>query len=125
MERCDVQHGESKTVDETALPTDGLHMLAADLLCVEVPQQPVIIRDKAIQLAVPLLRQTLVELLDKRQERPLGWKLLLMAINRNLRMPAKLFSVTRKPEAVEKVFATHERDVPQAWNATRILFDRN
>ena len=63
------------------LPSDRLYVLAADFLRVEIPQQPVVIGHEAVELPVPFLWQTLVELFDEGQERALRREFLLVLVN--------------------------------------------
>src|SRR5204862_3493978 len=89
------------------------------------PQQPVIVRHEAVEFAVPLLRQALVELLDKRQNRPLRRKSFLVPVNRNVRVPPEPLPIWRETEPIEKILAADQRNVPEARNAARVLLDRN
>src|SRR5437870_654038 len=99
---------------------DGLDVLAADLLVVEIPEQPVVVGDELVELAVPLLGQATVELLDERQERPLGWETLFVRVQRDVCVPAEAFAVAGEAEAVEEILAADQRDIPQARDAARV-----
>src|SRR5262245_51205395 len=104
-------------------PPHGLDMFPADLLRVEIPQQPVVVGDEPVQFTVPFFGQTFVELLDKRQQRSFGWEFLFMTVNRNFRIPTKSFAITGKSKPVKKVFSPNQRDVPQTRDAVWILLD--
>src|SRR6478672_3089596 len=100
-------------------------MLAAYVLRVEIPKQPIVIIDKLVQFPVPFFGQLFVKLLEEREQRPSGWEALLMGIDGNVLGPAELLSVLRKSETIEKVFSTYERYIPQARNPTWVFLDRN
>src|SRR5262245_8729797 len=102
--------------EQKGLPANGLDVFATNLLRVKILQEPVVVRHETIELGVPLLRQTLVELFDERQERSFGRKSLLVSVNRDVLMPSKSLAIWAEPEAIEEVFTSHERNVPEMRN---------
>ena len=107
------------------LLSDVLHVFAPDLLSVELPEEPVVVRDEPVKLAIPFFGQTMVEFFNKRKQGPPGREPFFMSIDRDFLVPAEGFSIFGEAEPVEEVFSTDQRDVPKTRNAARVFFDGN
>src|SRR2546425_4999576 len=70
-------------------PPHKFDVLAADFFRVKIPQKPIVIRNEAVQFAVPFPGQSLVELLEKGQKRALWRKPLFVPVNRHFCAPIK------------------------------------
>src|SRR5689334_21037548 len=100
-------------------------MFATNLAAMKIPQQPIVVRHEAVEFAVPLFREALIKFFNEGQQRTFWREPLLVTVNRNIGVPAKSLSVGSEAEAVKKVFASDQRNVPEAGSAAGIFFDRD
>src|SRR5689334_3318297 len=100
-------------------------MLAPNRRNIEVPQQPIIIRHKAIEFAIPLSRQFPVQLFDKGQQRSLWRKPLFVIIDWDVLTPPKTLSIRSKSETIEEVLPADKWHIPQMRNPPRVFLNRN
>src|SRR5438876_11871817 len=89
-------------------PPHKLDMFSPNFFRVKVPQQPVIIRNEAVQFPVPFPGQPVVQFFDKGQQRALWRKALFVPIDRRFGAPPESFAITCEAEPIEKVFSTYQ-----------------